>query len=183
MDQNRLFYFSFYYLFCLGVIYWYGVHWLECGVLPPLQHSAALCSYLTQLWNFPLNYPCNITSSIGSQPDLSYYNGIKTGYFYCIFYAYDQPTVAGVNLSSSAAYIAALRSGLLCQYPGLHCRLETIQKSKHCLLKVNIGTLNISLIKAISIISYCVILYPANYILTCFKYTICRFKVSKELAL
>ena len=110
MDKNWLFYFSFYYLFCLGVIYWYSMPWLERGVLLPLQHSAALCPCLPQFWHFPLKFPCDIPSSIDTQPDLSYCNGIKTGFFFRLFYAYDWPTVASVDPSSSAACIAALRS-------------------------------------------------------------------------
>ena len=49
-------------------------------------------------------------SSISAYPDLSYYSGIKTGYFYRLFYAYDWLKVANVNPSSSTACIAAFRS-------------------------------------------------------------------------
>ena len=40
----------------------------------------------------------------------TYYRGIKTGYFYLLFGAWDCPTVASIDPNSSAAYIAALRS-------------------------------------------------------------------------
>ena len=86
------------------------MHKLEHGVLPPLQHSAALCPCLPQLWHFPLNFPSDITSSNSGYQDLSFSNSIKTGFFYCLFYADNWPRVASVDPNSFAACIAALRS-------------------------------------------------------------------------
>ena len=96
---------------------------------------------------------------------------------------YDWPTVASVDPSSSAACIAAFRSwGFYCSYPGLCSGFETIQKSKHCLLQVNISILNIFFIKSIYITSHCILLNPVTKSLACFKWIICRFEVSEKLA-
>ena len=89
--------------------------------------------------------------------------GIKTGFFYLLFWACEDPTVANVDPNSSAACIVALRSqGLLSSYPSLHGWLETIQETKHGLLKINIGALNVPYIKTISIICHCIFLDPAT---------------------
>ena len=82
----------------------------EPTVLPPLQHSAALCPCLPQLCYFPVNFLCIIPSSIGVYLDLSVCNGIKIGYFYHLYCAYDWPTIANVDPSCSSACIAALKS-------------------------------------------------------------------------
>ena len=82
----------------------------ECGVLPPLQHSAALCPCLPQLWHFPLNFPYVMFNSVGAYPPLSYYIGYKIGYFCLFFWAWDYSSVANVDLNSSVACLAALRS-------------------------------------------------------------------------
>ena len=51
------------------------------------------------------------------------------------FYAYDWPTVANVNPSSSAACIAAFRSwGFYTHTQAYIVGFKTIQKLKHCLL-------------------------------------------------
>ena len=100
-------------------VYWYGCHQLEWGVLPPFQHSAALCQCLAQLWHFPLNFPYVMPNSIGTYPPLSYYIGIKTGYFCLFFWAWDYPTVANVNHNCSVACSSEVL-GLLGSYPGLH---------------------------------------------------------------
>ena len=57
-----------------------------------------------------MNFPCEVTSSIGEYPPLFDYIGLKIGYFFFLFWAYDWPTVANVDPISSAACIAALRS-------------------------------------------------------------------------
>ena len=57
-----------------------------------------------------MNFPYEVPNSIGPYPPLSYYMGIKTGYFYFLFWAWDCPTEANVDPSSSEACIAALRS-------------------------------------------------------------------------
>ena len=49
-------------------------------------------------------------SSIGAYPDLPLYNSTKTGYFYYLLCAYDWPTIANVDPSSSASCIAAFKS-------------------------------------------------------------------------
>ena len=56
------------------------------SILLTLQHSAVLCPYLPQLWHFLLNFPLVMPNSIGSYPLLSYYIGIKTGYFNFFFF-------------------------------------------------------------------------------------------------
>ena len=63
LKLNFLFFFWGFYDF--GLVYWYGGLRLACGILLPLQHSAALCPYLPQFWHFPLNFPYIMPSSIG----------------------------------------------------------------------------------------------------------------------
>ena len=74
-----------------------------------LQHSTALCPCLPQLWHFPVNFPCDTTSFIGACPDLSLCNGTKTGHFCYLFCTYSWSTIANIELSSSAACMAAFK--------------------------------------------------------------------------
>ena len=74
-----------------------------------LQHSATLCLCLLQLWHFPVNFPCNTPNSIGAYPDLLLYKSTKTCYLCYLFYAYNWPTIANVDLSSSATCNAAFK--------------------------------------------------------------------------
>ena len=134
---------------------------LECGVLPPLQYSAALCLWLPQFWNFLVNFLCDMPSSIGAYPDLLLCNGTKTSYFWHLFCAFDWPTIANMDPSSFATCIAAFKSWSFYTHAYAYV-VASWPKSKHCFLQVNIGILKISFIKAIYIVCHCVFLNPVT---------------------
>ena len=93
------------------------------------QHSAALCLCLPQLWHFLVNFPCDMPSSIGAYPDLLLCNGTKTGYFCRLFYAYEWPTIANLDPSSSGTCIAAFKSGGF--YACTHAYIMGLRPSKN----------------------------------------------------
>ena len=71
--------------------------------------------------------------------------------------------MANVDPNSSAACIAALRSRASKLVTQACCGwFETVQETKHGLLKIEISTLDIPFIKTIYIICHCIFLDPVT---------------------
>ena len=79
-----------------------------CFTTTPTLRSCT--SMLSTVLALPSELPMQHAKFYCAYPDLSFSSGTKIGYFCCLFCAYDWPTIANIDPSSSVACIAAFNS-------------------------------------------------------------------------